>query len=233
MKKKKFLLILLCAVLILQIFGAAYTVVLFGYWIGPFKSVAIDKIVSEYDPSTRTGEIIFYGASNFRLWETMDEDMAPYVVQNHGMGGCNDAELLEYAEQVLYPYQPRAVFIQTGSNDNTQGLSLEEIKSNKEKLYGTFRENLPDTVFIIMSGLPCPNRSEYWDDINTTNQFIAQYCDEHEDFYFIDAIGVMTTENGDFRPELFNNDGIHLNDAGHAVWTELMLSKLDEIEVEP
>lgn len=144
------------------------------------------------------------------------------------MGGCNDAELLEYADEVLYPYNPRIVFIQTGSNDNTQGLTIEEITSNKEKMYGEFRENLPDTTFIIMSGLPCPNRSEYWEDINEVNRFIEQYCDEHENMYFIDATDAMM-ENGDFRPELFNKDGIHLNADGHAIWTELMLNKLEEI----
>lgn len=74
-------------------------------------------ILRTYDAATRQGEIVFYGASNFRLWKTMAADMAPFVVQNHGFGGSTDRDLLERAPRLLFPYRPSIVVFQTGSND--------------------------------------------------------------------------------------------------------------------
>ena len=34
-----------------------------------------DKITDKFDPETGKKEIIFYGASNFRLWKQMEEDL--------------------------------------------------------------------------------------------------------------------------------------------------------------
>ena len=77
----------------------------------------VRAIEQRYDPESRRGEIVFYGASNFRLWKEMDEDLSAYKVQNHGFGGSTDRMLMQYADRILYPYEPKIVVFQTGSND--------------------------------------------------------------------------------------------------------------------
>ena len=67
---------------------------------GPFKGLfkgygdQVAEIAEKYDANTRKGEIVFYGASNFRLWTEMENDLAPYPVQNHGFGGSTDKMLI-------------------------------------------------------------------------------------------------------------------------------------------
>ncbi len=189
--------------------------------------LAVKQTAEKYAGRT-TGEIVFYGASNFTLWRSMEEDMLPYIVQNHGFGGSTDNDLMAFADELLYPFEPSVVFFQTGSNDNAAGMTVDEIITNKDKMYSMFRQKLPDTVFIVMSGLPLPGRSEYWEDINETNQALKEYCESNENMYFADATSFMLDENGDFRPELFIDDGVHLNEDGHALWTELMKEILEE-----
>ena len=199
--------------------------------------------LAQTDEMQGKGGIIFYGASNFRLWKNMQTDMAPYTVMNHGVGGSVDTELMEFAPTLLYPFEPRAVFIQTGSNDYTGGATLEECLANKEKLFGLFAENLPNTQFIIMAGLPLPSRAEYWDLTVQVNNFLAEYCATHENFTFVDGTDAILTDHGDesmatgdgryFNPEIFNSDGIHLTQEGHDLWTPYMLNALEELGIEP
>lgn len=91
-KKKKIIIgvsggvtFLIIAVLLGLIFTGLYV----GW--GPFTFMQFDKqekaIVAKYDSSKRQNEIVFYGASNFRLWTEMDGDLSEYKVQNHGFGG--------------------------------------------------------------------------------------------------------------------------------------------------
>jgi len=151
-----------------------------------------------------------------------------YVVQNHGFGGSTDTDLMAYANDLLYPYEPSIVFFQTGSNDLAEGLTVEQVIANKDKMYSMFREKLPDTIFIVMSGLPLPGRSEYWEGTKEINAELQTYCETHKNMIFADATSLILDSSGNFRPELFKSDGIHLNEEGHAIWTELMKKLLGE-----
>ena len=187
------------------------------------------------------GEIVFYGASNFRLWANMETDMQPYAVQNHGIGGSNDIELMEFADQLLFPFEPSVVFIQTGSNDYTGGATMEECFANKEKMYAMFQETLPDAKIIVMAGLPLPGRMEYWDLTVEVNNFLKDYCEAHENMYFVDGTdGILTSEGpeelatGDgryFNPDIFISDQIHLTQEGHDIWTPYMKAQLEALNI--
>ena len=188
----------------------------------------------------RTGEIIFYGPSNIQIWYSLEEDMLPYKAQNHGMGGCVDVEMIRYAERMLYNFEPRAVFFQTGSNDLANGFTLEQILENKKKMYSLFLEKMPETKLVVMSGLPLPGRQEFWADTVKTNELLRKLCEETDRMYFMDATDAMLsaegpedmkTTTGDgryFTPEYYRMDMIHLNKKGHDVWTAEMKKLLAE-----
>lgn len=77
----------------------------------------------------------------------------------------------------LYPV---VVFFQTGSNDWAAGMSMEEVCANRAAMYAEMRENLPNSVLVVMSGLPLPGRTQYWEQIKEGNEFLKNYCNEHE-----------------------------------------------------
>ena len=192
---------------------------------GPFRDLSISRIRRQYR-NRPPGEIIFYGASNFTFWRTLEKDMAPYVVQNHGFGGSTDNDLMKYAEKALYNFEPAVVVFQSGSNDFVIGMSPDEIMANKDKMFSMFRKRLPNATFIVLSMLPLPGRSMYWPDSEKVNAFLAGYCAAHTRMIFVDATAAMMTAGGDFRPELYTGDGIHLNADGRKVWGPLIKAGL-------
>ncbi|MDR2476341.1 MAG: GDSL-type esterase/lipase family protein [Treponema sp.] len=193
---------------------------------GPFRDLSITRIRRQYR-NRPPGEIIFYGASNFTFWRTLEKDMAPYAVQNHGFGGSTDNDLMKYAEKALYDFEPKVVVFQSGSNDFVIGMSPDEIMANKDKMFSLFRERLPNATFIVLSMLPLPGRSIYWPDSKQVNAFLAEYCAAHTMMIFVDASEAMMTAGGDFRPELYTGDGIHLNPYGRNVWGPLIKTVFD------
>lgn len=191
---------------------------------GPLKDLGIKKITKSYDPAERSGEIIFYGASNFTRWKTMEEDIPEYKVQNHGFGGSDDQDLMDYAGELLYPYAPKIVVFQTGSNDyvHAEGTDAEKIQfcmERKKQMFETFHEKLPDAQFIVLSGLLLPGRSEYLEMTQEVNRQLEELCAETDYLTYVDA-EELTYKDGVFDESLFVKDGIHLTDAARRIWAE-------------
>lgn len=194
---------------------------------GPFTFLQFDSqekaIVNQYPSDVRKGEIIFYGASNFRLWSEMESDLSAYKVQNHGFGGSADRDLVERADTLLYPYEPRVVFFQTGSNDyvslkGDDSEKIEKCMAYKEDMFNLFHSGLPEAHFVVMSGLLLPGRSEYTPLTRQINQRLEEYCHEHADYMtFVDA-EQLTFDGVSYHGELFISDGIHLNRKGQEKW---------------
>lgn len=222
------LLVALGVVLLMILIGLAVT----GYEIGwgPFAGLfkgwesEVKAIEARYDAETRQEEIVFYGASNFRLWKEMENDLAPYPVQNHGFGGCTDYDLITYADRILYPYNPKIVFFQTGSNDyvnlsGTEDEKVEKCMRYKKEMFASFHEHLPDAKFVVMSGLLLPGRSNYREMTQIINSQLRSLCEEYDYMFFVNA-EKMTFNRTNYYTELFISDQIHLNHDGQMIWAE-------------
>lgn len=242
MKKKKAMKIVGIAV------GTLFAASLAGMMIGgiktgwgPFGSwydwdSEVNAVAARYSAGERQHEIIFYGASNFRMWTEMENDLGDYKVQNHGFGGSTDKLLVEYADVLLFPYRPDIVFFQTGSNDYVSLSGTDEEKVNacmeyKREMFARFHEMLPNARFVIMSGLLLPGRSEYTALTQRINAELKALCEQTEYLYFVDASD-MTYDNGDYTQELFRQDGIHLNHDGQLLWMENYIQPVIEELIE-
>lgn len=192
----------------------------------------VQAISKKYTASERTQEIIFYGASNFTFWTEMENDLIEYRIQNHGFGGSTDAWLVHYADRLLYPYDPRIVFLQTGSNDYVSlpggdDERAEKCLAYKEKMYETFHSALPEAKIVVMSGLLLPGRSEYFALTNRINKSIKDMCSKKDYLFFVGA-DALTYVNGIYRKELFQWDGIHLNRQGQMEWCQKYIRPMIE-----
>ena len=206
--------------------GLIFTGMYVGW--GPFAFMQFDHeekvILQKYDSETRKREIVFYGASNFRLWTEMENDLSEYKVQNHGFGGSTDKDLVERADTLLYPYAPTVVFFQTGSNDyvsldGTDEEKVEVCMAYKKFMFETFHEKLPEAKFVVMSGLLLPGRSQYTALTQKINDALEKLCAEYDYMTFVDA-EKMTFDGSAYRSELFIKDGIHLNHEGQLLWRD-------------
>lgn len=230
MAKKKRIVIIsssISAFLLIAVFLGILFTGLYTGW-GPFGFMQFDMqekaIINKYDADARKGEIVFYGASNFRLWTEMENDLSEYKVQNHGFGGSTDKDLVERADTLLYPYDPAVVFFQTGSNDYVSLSGSDEAKVQscieyKEYMFGLFHEKLPQAKFVVMGGLLLPGRSQYTALTQRINDELEKLCAKYDYMTFVNA-EEMTFDGTNYADELFVADGIHLNHTGQLKWKD-------------
>lgn len=221
-KRRKWILPVCAAAILLLVIQPLYTLGI--NFSGPWRHLAVSKIVRKYPASDYQNGVVFYGASNFARWKDMENVISSYPVQNHGFGGSADRDLIQYADELLYPYSPRIVVFQTGSNDYVQeeGTDAEkELKcmNRKREMFTAFHEQLPNARFVVMSGLLLPGRSEYLELTREVNRQLEALCEELDYLSFVDASD-MTYQDGKFAEELFVKDGIHLNSDGQRIWAE-------------
>lgn len=189
----------------------------------------IADIAKKYNPNTRKNEIIFYGASNFAYWESMEEDLSPYVVQNHAFGGSTDNDLLHWSAYMLDAYEPDIVVFQTGSNDFTNSAApseeekLLESEATKERMFAKLHERLPETRFVIMSGILLPGRAEYVDITLGMNDWLRDFCADKDYMYYVDAEELTYVRGSGFVEDvdtLFIEDKVHLTPETRITWAQ-------------
>ena len=224
-KPLKIVMIVAAALVVASLAGLAITGLKIGW--GPFSflhtwDADVEKIRQTYPAEENQNGIIFYGASNFRMWTEMENDLPEYRVQNHGFGGCTDQDLMHYADKLLYPYHPAIVFFQTGSNDyvSLKGTDAEKVAAcmdDKKQMFAEIHDQLPDAKLVVMSGLLLPGRSEYRELTEEVNKALETLCEETDYLWFADA-SAMTWDGQRYADELFIKDGIHLNHKGQLLW---------------
>jgi len=228
--KKSVKILLIVLGVVLTAFLVQMVVLGATHYFGPFKALTINKIVAKYD-DREEGEIIFYGGSNFRRWETVETDLSEFPIQNKAFGGSDDIQRFAEADRLIYPSNPSILVYMSSSNDWTGGRTAEEIIAFKENMFNEMAEQLPDTVFVILSSTPNPLRffGEYHDGMVEVNAWIEEYCATHERFEYLDVVTPLTQEDGSAIESIWGDDSLHLNEEGYQMLTDVMRKALQDV----
>ena len=191
----------------------------------------ISAIEKQYGEELPQGVIVFYGSSSIRKWGTLEEDMAPFPVVNHGFGGSKVADATYYADRLVFPFNPIAVVIFSGTNDINgvagNSKSGEIVFERVVELFDTIHANMSDVPIFYVSISPTNASWKVWEEAHTANQLIAAYAEERESIIFIDTTDVLLDSQGQPNKDLFVWDGLHLNEDGYALWTSIIKSIIE------
>ena len=200
--------------------------------------LAIDKFMREDRRNPpQDGAVLFTGSSSIRFWGSLERDMAPYPVINRGFGGSMIHQVVHYMDQIVFPYNPAAIFLYAGENDIaglliTRKHSAEEVcESFRQFCQGVF-ERLPDTPVHYISIKPAKSRRKFWPEMQRANRLIKDVCDSDPRLRYVDIVPAMLNDAGEVRGELFTRDGIHLNEKGYDVWCKTIRPVVERLATE-
>ena len=71
--------------------------------------------------------------------------------------------------------------------------------------------------------------SPLWADMQEANRRIFEDTRRADDLYYADTASPMLTDAGRPNPDLFVEDGLHLNEHGYAVWKKVLLPYLERL----
>jgi lysophospholipase L1-like esterase len=164
------------------------------------------------------GGVVFVGSSSIRLWETLEQDFPGVAVVKRGFGGSEMSDVLRYVDRIVLPYRPEMVVVYAGDNDLWVGEAPERIAGEFRALVREIHEELPDTRVAFIAVKPSVARWRIEGEIRRTNELIREFAEEDPRVEYIDIFTPMLGSDGRPRPELFVEDGLHLNPRGYEVW---------------
>ena len=88
------------------------------------------------------------------------------------------------------------------------------------------RQRLPGVPLAYLTIKISPTRWRLADSIRLANKFIQQEISYHPDWQVIDMTTPLLDGNGRPRRELFEADGLHLNQQGYQVWKQALKDQI-------
>ena len=180
--------------------------------------------------------VVFIGSSSIRLWSTLERDMQPLPVIQHGFGGAKLADVAFYAERLVNPFEPRAVVVFAGTNDLHPGASKAPgvLLETYQRFVERVRSALPMVPIYFIGITPSPLRWEIWDQAQETNRLIREWSARSPQLFYIETGPALLGEKGEPDADNYMFDGLHLSEQGYAIWTEIIRARLmDDLEDAP
>jgi lysophospholipase L1-like esterase len=174
----------------------------------------------------RPGGVLFIGSSSIRLWNTLAEDFPGVDVINRGFGGSEIADSTDLAHRIVVPYRPRMIVLYAGDNDLASRRTPRQVRDDFAAFVARVRRDLPQVRIAFIAIKPSLARAHLLDRMREANALVRDYAAEQQGVVFIDVFTPMMTRDGNVRPELFVEDGLHLNREGYDLWKAVIAPHL-------
>ena len=184
-----------------------------------------EKDVAAFEASDRTAPppknaLLFLGSSTIVRWKTLQEDYPAHPIINRGFGGNEIADSTHFAERIIFPYQPRTIFLRAGGNDIHNGKTPEQVLADFKAFVATVHAKLPKTEIVYISLSPSIARWDERDAGKKLNTLIADFVNRTPRLKYIETADLVLDAKGEPRPELFVADKLHLSPEGYKLLIE-------------
>lgn len=195
------------------------------------------EIIAFESRPVQKGKIIFYGDSAFTRWNdrfgvTPLEEVIPGTL-NHGFGSATAEEMLYFYHRAIKPFAPRAIVYKAFSNDAVNGYTPEEILFITERILEYARKDFPGIKFFLTAPFyhygQYPKFPNYHEDRVLFDQMLKDYADKHDDCVYFSVmddsrftVDEKTGPKASIKRELFQKDGIHFNQQGFDLFSDLL-----------
>lgn len=176
------------------------------------------------------GSVVFAGSSTIRLWD-LEHAFPERGFVNRGFGGSTLRDLIRYAPRIFLPVRPRLIVIYSGDNDLNEGLTPREVAADFATLVAWIDRELPETKVIVLSIKPSHSRWELVQAQREANRRIEAICAEDPELRYVDVASCLLADDGRPNPAFFDEDQLHLNEAGYSLWTTRLQEVLREVDL--
>lgn len=166
--------------------------------------------------------ILLVGSSSFQKWKDVGDYFPGFTIINRGFGGSSFPDLIRYADDVIFPYNPKQVVIYCGDNDlvASDTVTAQTVYRRFVALFTIIRSRLPQTSVVFVSIKPSPARAQLMPKMKTANALIKNFLKKQSRTAYADVYKKMLLPNGKPKPQLFVADSLHMNPNGYKIWQQ-------------
>ena len=177
--------------------------------------------------------VLFLGSSSVRLWDTIQEDLAPVKVVKRAYGGARFRDLAIYTPELIagLRFSKAVIFI---ANDITGKDSEDTDPETTSKLarlvIAQLRSEHPEVPIHLVAVTPTPVRYKHWPRIQVTNRMLRKIAETTPGVFYIPTAYAFLDRDGHPRAELFKEDRLHLNSIGYQIWARILLGAFETVD---
>jgi lysophospholipase L1-like esterase len=168
------------------------------------------------------GAVLFIGSSSIRLWTSLATDFPGVRTINRGFGGSEIDDATFFADRIVAPYRPRAIVIYAGDNDLQDGDSPSHVRDDFAAFVRKARSFDPGVPIAFIAIKPSVARAVLLPKIRQANALIRAYAATQKGVTYLDAFTPLLGKDGRPQPELFGEDGLHMNRKGYLLWINII-----------
>jgi lysophospholipase L1-like esterase len=173
--------------------------------------------------------VLLVGSSSIRLWDTV-KWFPDVPTINRGFGGSQICDSTQFADELIVKHHPRLIVFYAGDNDIAAGKSAEQVQVDFRAFVSKVRASLPETPIAFISIKPSIARWKLADEMRKANALIAAECKTADALEYVDVWPAMLDKEGQPRKEILRDDGLHMNESGYQLWTELLKPIVEHAE---
>jgi lysophospholipase L1-like esterase len=171
--------------------------------------------------------VVFVGSSSIRMWD-LDKWFPDLPTLNRGFGGSQICDVAHFADVLATKHKPRAIVFYSGDNDVAAGKTAEQVHADFCEFMKKVRVALPETPVVFILIKPSIARWKFRDVQREANRLIANERRRDKHLAIVDVWPAMLGDDGQPRKDIFLEDGLHMNDAGYKIWSDLVRPHLDQ-----
>ncbi|TAK99051.1 MAG: hypothetical protein EPO07_11195 [Verrucomicrobia bacterium] len=184
-----------------------------------------EKEISAFETADRTNPppkhaVLFIGSSTIRFWTTLAQDYPGVPVINRGFGGSEIADSTHFAERIIFPCEPKMIFLRAGGNDIHAGKSAAEVFADYQEFVAKVHTKLPQTEIVFISQCPAPSRWKEAETNKQLNQLVEAFTKKTPRLKYIESYDLSLGPDDQPREELFRADRLHFNAEGYKLLIE-------------
>ena len=150
----------------------------------------------------------------------MQDYFPGHTIVNRAFGGSTLTDVIRYANDVIFPYQPKQIVIYCGENDiaSADSISAGIVFNRFKQLFDLIRSQMPKVDIAYVSMKPSPSRQKFWPKILEANLSIKNFLKTKKHTAFIDVYYKMFNKDATVMNDIFLEDNLHMNAKGYAIW---------------
>jgi lysophospholipase L1-like esterase len=177
--------------------------------------------------SPARGSILFIGSSSIEHWKSLAADFPEVNVINRGFGGSVISDSTFFADRIVAPYHARAIIMYAGDNDLQEGSTPEQVRDDFAAFVRKARAVDPGVPIAFIAIKPSVARAVLLPKIRQANELVHAYATTQKNVTYLDAFTPLLGKDGQPQPDLFGEDGLHMNRKGYLLWMSIIKPWVD------
>ena len=187
-----------------------------------FKKAINAFLEADKQSAPKLGGIVIVGSSSVKRMK--EKILFPEIpMLNRGFGGSQISDLNFYIEQTVLKHEPAKLVFFCGNNDLWAGHTVAEVREDFLEFTVALFERVPNCELIVLAVRPSPKRIRIIDKELEMNEVFARIAKRDKRITFLrGSCDRFLDKDGVPIPSLYVKDMLHMNEAGYAVWKEIL-----------